>query len=76
MDENHAHPAKNRSRRASSAPKPPGEEFLAETLRVWESEAGEQLTLDDAREIRDNMARYIDILQEWSQRDTEIKQSK
>ncbi len=40
--------------------------FLEKTLQVWQSRTQRRLTKEDAREIAENMAGFISILQEWA----------
>ncbi len=38
---------------------------LEETLQVWEPIAGRKLTREDARQIRENLVGYFQLLIEW-----------
>ena len=42
---------------------------LAEfTQKLWQEEAGIDLTLDEAQEVADNLRDFFDILNEWEEK--------
>ncbi len=43
------------------------QDFLEDTIRVWQPRAGGRLTDDDAREITANVAGFFRLLSEWDQ---------
>jgi hypothetical protein len=43
------------------------EDYIAQTIALWEPRAGRQLTHEDAREIIENVSGFFRILHEWDQ---------
>ncbi len=52
------------------------EQFLKETIRIWQPHSPEPLTLEDARVIADNMAELFiylnDLSKKYDQKETQI----
>jgi hypothetical protein len=44
---------------------PPSEEFLDQTIKVWQPYSGRTLTHQDARDIATNMVGFFQLLAEW-----------
>ena len=42
---------------------------LEETRRFWSKRAGRELTLEDAREIMENLYEFVQILMDWKRED-------
>lgn len=40
-------------------------DLVAETARFWAQRTGEQVSLDDAREMIQNVSRFFGILKKW-----------
>jgi hypothetical protein len=59
--------AQGRSRLAGLPRNAIKEDFIAQTIALWEPRAGRQLTREDAREIIENVTGFFRILQEWDQ---------
>jgi len=69
----HSVPDHRSSRETTSTNADPGSidrgtknNFLDQTLRVWQPRSPEQLTRDDARQIADNIAGFFSVLAEWA----------
>ena len=43
------------------------ERIIARTLEVWQPRTARALTREDAREIADNVVRFVRLLCEWEQ---------
>jgi len=43
------------------------EKLVEETSRFWSSRTGEHVSLDDAREMIQNVSRFFGILKKWQQ---------
>ena len=44
-------------------------QLIDHTLRVWQPKTARTLTLEDAREIIENVTGFVQILQEWQTAD-------
>ena len=47
------------------------EEFVGKTARFWSERTGEHVSLDDAREMIQNVTRFFGILKKWQQQKDE-----
>ncbi len=56
--------------------KAPSEDFLDETLRVWQPYAREPLSREDAREIIANITGFFRVLHAWSEEDKRAETQK
>jgi hypothetical protein len=61
-------PRTARENRRASQQTPP-EDFLEETIRVWQPYAKEPLSREDAREILANVSGFFRVLRAWSEED-------
>jgi hypothetical protein len=52
-----------------SGDRSPSEEFLDQTIEVWQPRSKRKLTRDDAREIARNMTGFFRVLKEWEHED-------
>jgi hypothetical protein len=41
------------------------DEFLMETMKFWQQFTERELTLEDARQIRENLTGFFGLLQDW-----------
>ncbi len=41
------------------------DDFLQSTIRVWQPYSSDQLSLEDARQIVENMTGFMTVLAEW-----------
>ena len=47
------------------------QEFVGKTARFWSERTGEQVSLDDAREMIQNVSRFFGILKKWQQQEVD-----
>jgi hypothetical protein len=52
------------------------EELLARTLQVWQPYTERELTVEDARQIIENMVGFFDLLIAWNARHQEEEEGK
>ena len=45
--------------------------FVAETAKFWSERTGEQVSLDDAREMIKNVSTFFGILKKWQQQEVD-----
>lgn len=61
-------PRPARKSQSASQQRPP-EDFLEETIRVWQPYSSERLSREDAREILANVSGFFRVLRAWSEED-------
>ena len=54
---------------------PPSEEYLDQTIEVWQLHSRRTLTREDAAEIAENVLGFFRVLEEWAREDLEQRSS-
>jgi len=59
---------------AAGEPSGRQEDFIGQTLSVWQKRAARKLSREDGREIAENMLGFFRVLQEWEHAERMAKQ--